>query len=354
LRFFLKKIKYIVCAFYYYAGIFHLRRIYNNLRGKRLTVLTFHIVESRKGNNSKSGLPSVAISAENFSSLSRFIKKHYRTISAQELIHNLGKGTALPFNSMLISFDDAYEEVVSTALPILQYHQMPAVLFVPTQAVDEQGQFWWDMLFILLSTATGIRFNADDGENAVAGILLDKMRSIVEMPISERDRSIYEFIETLQNSDDDVRNAVIKVIRDAYNRLENKNLRLPRALCWDEIKRLGGLNFEIGSHTVTHRFLASISLDAAREEIVESKRQLEQVVNKNILCFAYPGGKYNEKVIDLLKDAGYACAFTTEPGINSSGADSYRLKRLNMWDNIVADGNGEFSNALTAWNLSLW
>jgi len=85
---------------------------------------------------------------------------------------------------------------------------------------------------------------------------------------------------------------------------------------------------EIGSHTLTHPFLTKISPAKAREEIISSKKKLENLFGQPIRHFCYPYGDWNQAVRDFVADAGYETACTTEFGVNPPGADRFALKRI--------------------------
>lgn len=85
---------------------------------------------------------------------------------------------------------------------------------------------------------------------------------------------------------------------------------------------------EIGSHTLTHPKLTQISRDQAREEIVASKKRLEDAFGFPIRHFCYPYGDFNNSIEEIVKEAGYATACTTNPGMNGASTEPYRLKRL--------------------------
>jgi peptidoglycan/xylan/chitin deacetylase (PgdA/CDA1 family) len=85
---------------------------------------------------------------------------------------------------------------------------------------------------------------------------------------------------------------------------------------------------EIGSHTLSHPHLTRLAAPAAREEIRASKHQLEDRFGRAIKHFCYPYGDWNESVRDLVQEAGYETACTTESGINSGTGDRFALKRF--------------------------
>lgn len=73
-------------------------------------------------------------------------------------------------------------------------------------------------------------------------------------------------------------------------------------------------NFEIGSHGVTHAYLTKIPLEAAKMEIEESKKMLENKYDQNINRFCYPRGYANESIIKFVKEAGYTYGRSTAIG----------------------------------------
>lgn len=83
----------------------------------------------------------------------------------------------------------------------------------------------------------------------------------------------------------------------------------------------------IGAHTCTHPRLSRISRDRAKEEIVSSRKKLEDLFGTAIDHFAYPYGDYDDAVADLVREAGFQTACTMDRGVNQRGMDPFRLKR---------------------------
>ena len=84
----------------------------------------------------------------------------------------------------------------------------------------------------------------------------------------------------------------------------------------------------IGSHTLTHPFLTQVSLRQAREEIFASKQKLEDLFGLPIRNFCYPYGDWNSVVRDLVAEAGYETACTTEFGVNTAAVAPFELRRI--------------------------
>jgi peptidoglycan/xylan/chitin deacetylase (PgdA/CDA1 family) len=85
---------------------------------------------------------------------------------------------------------------------------------------------------------------------------------------------------------------------------------------------------EIGSHTRTHTRLSQLSREVAREEIAASKKSLEDRFGVAIEHFCYPYGDWNDVARDLVQEAGYQTACTTQPGVNTDTTPRFELRRF--------------------------
>jgi peptidoglycan/xylan/chitin deacetylase (PgdA/CDA1 family) len=69
---------------------------------------------------------------------------------------------------------------------------------------------------------------------------------------------------------------------------------------------LGGIT--IGSHSVSHRALTSLSQQEVRAELHNSKAELEELTGLECRELAYPYGLYDDTTIAIAESAGYSCA----------------------------------------------
>lgn len=113
-------------------------------------------------------------------------------------------------------------------------------------------------------------------------------------------------------------------------------------MTWTEVQALSDHpNFEVQAHSMTHPYVRSDNLAAwvrgdtpgrngadAIYELVESKAMLERELGVPVDFFAWPGGWYNDALIDIAKRAGYRALFTAEAGGNRPGNDVYRMRRF--------------------------
>ena len=96
----------------------------------------------------------------------------------------------------------------------------------------------------------------------------------------------------------------------------------------EQLKDWLAAGHEIGAHTRTHPYLTRVTAAQAREEIIASKKKLEDLFGVAVRHFCYPYGDWNTAVRDVVAEAGYETACTTEPGVNTAATPRFELKRI--------------------------
>lgn len=107
-------------------------------------------------------------------------------------------------------------------------------------------------------------------------------------------------------------------------------------------------HFEVGSHTIDHRYLSSVDKAEAQRQIVEGKTQLEDLLGQPVAGFCYPGGKYRSLHLALVQRAGFAYARTTTNLCFDAGHNPFELPTTIQfyphatavyWRNFASAGN---------------
>ena len=80
----------------------------------------------------------------------------------------------------------------------------------------------------------------------------------------------------------------------------------------DQVRHLAKL-VTIGSHTLTHPFLPTVTEMEARRQIGESRRILRSLTNRDVDVFSFPYGAFNAELVRWCAEAGYSRVFTTQP-----------------------------------------
>jgi peptidoglycan/xylan/chitin deacetylase (PgdA/CDA1 family) len=85
-----------------------------------------------------------------------------------------------------------------------------------------------------------------------------------------------------------------------------------RLLSGDELRALDGGIVEVGAHTVSHPSLTQHPPNVQRQEILESKRWLDDFLGRSARSFAYPYGDHSHATAALVAQAGFELACTTQ------------------------------------------
>lgn len=112
-----------------------------------------------------------------------------------------------------------------------------------------------------------------------------------------------------------------------------QKIGMPGFMSQSDIEDLVASGHTIGSHSLNHLDLTSISTSSAKNEIRASKQMLEERFNVIIDSFSFPFGKHTNALVKICYDVGYKYVFTSANGINRSLKVQY-IKRNNIYNNI--------------------
>ena len=105
-------------------------------------------------------------------------------------------------------------------------------------------------------------------------------------------------------------------------------------LTWPEIQEMSRAGMEFGSHAVFHSNLTKLSDEALKKELEESKKILEEKIGRPCDILSYPGGNYDERVIEAVKIAGYQGAGTVYKIIEQAPKYRFTIRRFHADDNM--------------------
>lgn len=88
--------------------------------------------------------------------------------------------------------------------------------------------------------------------------------------------------------------------------------------------------FDFQSHSRTHADLPTLADDALRTQILSSREDLQALLGTAVHYFAYPFGRFDERVQRAVDAAGYRLAFSVRSGFNHAGVDRLALRRLDI------------------------
>lgn len=97
----------------------------------------------------------------------------------------------------------------------------------------------------------------------------------------------------------------------------------------DDIRAMSHDGIEFGSHSMNHKLLDQTPEDEVTFEVTESKRVLEDLLQKECRVFAYPAGFHTDAAREAVRHAGYVGGFTTVYGSDDE-PDVFALNRTEI------------------------
>jgi len=84
-----------------------------------------------------------------------------------------------------------------------------------------------------------------------------------------------------------------------------------RSMTPQEIREIAQ-SFDVGGHTYHHVDLTRVPFQEVEGEIVKGKKELEEIIGRELLSFCYPRGEFNDETIDIVRAAGFVGARTVK------------------------------------------
>jgi peptidoglycan/xylan/chitin deacetylase (PgdA/CDA1 family) len=173
----------------------------------------------------------------------------YTAIAPDDWVAYVHGAREIPERCVMITFDDAYEDLVEHALPVLERKNFPATVFVPTALIGKSIQ------------------------------------------CNPRNPG-----------------ATLPIMTEA------------------QIREWATRGISFGAHSRTHVDLTTVPMATARAEIRGSQSDLSEIIGTRVCSFAYPFGKSNDEIEELV-DECFDIAFTIEEGMNDPATFLAAMKR---------------------------
>jgi len=118
---------------------------------------------------------------------------------------------------------------------------------------------------------------------------------------------------------------------------------------WCTIRRAAASGVALGAHTVTHRTLPCLSDEDLSFELEVGRDRIAAHTGVRPRCFAYPYGRWDDRVRSAVRGAGYHAAVTLDYGRNGAGQDPWALKRVSVPAGIGMAAFETWSAGLRPW-----
>jgi peptidoglycan/xylan/chitin deacetylase (PgdA/CDA1 family) len=257
------------------------------------------------------------------------IKNCCRCLTVEEVVGEIKNEGGLKENTISITFDDGYLSVYDTAFPLLKKHGLSATIYLLTDWINGNLSLWWEDLNDMV---LGFQLN-DDIEAGIVKIgdelKIEQSRYMVNDRIS-KESFLSVFSHELMKSSDDRKKIILDELRDLLFGGESYKRAEVRPVTWEQAREMADAGIMFGAHTCSHVNLSYVDIETARDEIIRSKKEMENRLGREIRGFAYPYG-YDvagyARFIPLLKEIGFDYACTSWWGNNSGDSNLFQLLR---------------------------
>jgi len=99
---------------------------------------------------------------------------------------------------------------------------------------------------------------------------------------------------------------------------------------WNDLRKLKELGITIGNHSHNHHNLKTLTQNELEEEIRESGNIFQKEIREMPRIISYPGGRYNQSVIEFLLKNGFTLGFTINEGLVMQNDDLMEIKRVSV------------------------
>jgi peptidoglycan/xylan/chitin deacetylase (PgdA/CDA1 family) len=329
-------VKIVIYRLLKFVGLFSLFRWVNR---QKTIILVYHGITAESSFLGLFNHAGLHVNIDKFVEQMQHVRGKYNVISLTEFLSANRNRSRLPRYSVVLTFDDGYENNYTQAFPILSRWRLPATIFLATHYIGRNDLFWSDRLELLFSS-----------DECLSRIL---PRVTQLRPENNSPKALLQSLIVLCKSIAD--DQKVRLIEELENACASVELPRPpdyRCLTWDQIREMcaSGL-IDIGSHTHNHVIMTRVTPDQACEQAATSKRVLHEAGGISTSLFSYPNGQYSDIDHDThatLASQGFSCGLLSVEGLNGAQSSPFALKRIGIDANTSIV---EFEARITGFHL---
>jgi peptidoglycan/xylan/chitin deacetylase (PgdA/CDA1 family) len=279
---------------------------------------------------------------EDFKNQLDYFNNYYEFIAIEDLIACLNGKKNLPNNSILLTFDDAYQDHFKYAYPVLKNRGISGAFYTSSRALYEHNVLDVNKIHFILATCE-------------ISELIDSIKSLLiqyrdEYNLHDFDyyygklstNFLYDNAETMFikrllqfelpiNARSKFLNYLFKIFVSVPENIFSEELYLTL----DQVLHMSRDGMHIGSHGHNHYWLNKLSKAEQEVEILSSIDYLKKMeVDMDNWTMCYPYGGYNKNTVEILKSYNCQLGFADDRVdiANLSSDNRFALPRLDTND----------------------
>jgi peptidoglycan/xylan/chitin deacetylase (PgdA/CDA1 family) len=346
-------IKLLIASALYYSGLLRLRAKKDQLNrpDRRFKILTYHRVLDDANRKQADTQPGMCVTRSSFYKQLVYLKNNYNIISLDKLYELLNNGETVPERTVAVTFDDGWIDNYTIAYPVLRELNLPATIFVATDMINSGELPVFIHASLLLGESDIWPRKAVEAFQRVVreNDLAPAQPAFASDKLEACGNNAFDFMVTFMLLKTAQMDQLLALMMEAGGIDANDWYAKRWLINWDEVREMNRSVISFGSHGQTHELMTELTLAQVEQELIASKRYIEQQMNEPVTIFSYPNGNYNEPIKQLVKKSGYIGAVTQTGCLdNETLPDRYALRRINLNEGATLGPLGRFSTTMFA------
>jgi len=315
----LKRLIYLIA---YYSGVLRLLIIaFSRARKNHRAAILFYHRFRRPGEGAEDLLPR--LDCGEFDRQMAYLKKNYEILSLNEVAAVLRNGQDFRRPTIILTIDDGYRDNYTLAYPLIRKHDLPVTIYLTAGFIGGDAGLWLDDIEYALRSTACDGFSLEN--------VLGKERVDISTQEGKKDAEKKLYAALAKKGERERQDALRELFAVLDVPEPSVSCRDRIMMNWPEVREMSSNGVDFGAHTVSHPFLPAMPLDEAKQEILDSKRIIEEKTGRTVKHFAVPNGKsddFSHELTNFCKEADFDSVVTTEPGLVDELSDPYSLKRI--------------------------
>jgi peptidoglycan/xylan/chitin deacetylase (PgdA/CDA1 family) len=297
-------------------------RLLSKLVSRRIIILQYHSVRPEAETHYDVIGQGIIHPSKVFESQMQMVAGSCSPVMIDDVVDYINGLKDIPKRAVVITFDDGFKDNYDIAMPILERYGLRAVFYLTVEYMDGNKAPWFCRLKHAFQTTT----------------LRDWRNPMTQQEWNLRDS---------QQRKEARWSSIVNCAQLAGIRQHESVCAIEQSLevsplsgsgrlmmDWKEVQLLHRRGHIIGSHTLTHPSLGSVSANDMYSELEGSKHILERHLGAPVCHFSYPDPvitlprPWTDKAVLLTKGLGYRTAVTCIPGSVRRGDNPLLLRRV--------------------------
>ena len=305
-------------------------RFRRSFTAKSLAILFYHSVSDRRAEQASYIPQGITTEPNLFRQHMRLLRKEYNPITLNDACNWLNEKQDIPPNSVIVTFDDGFEDNAVLAAPIMEDVGIYGTFYLTANCIEQQTLPWFCKIRYLFQTGKKKEIEIVDPATKCKWRLAQpkECRSAwlhLAYPcaklLCEEQESWIRYLESMFNTQYDSQYA-------------------PKMMSWEQANEMARRGHLIGNHTFSHPNVAFQTAENQRSEITWAHELLANRLDTPLEHFSYPHPCLNPQwdiySQTFIREKGYKTIVTTEFGSVKQTDSPFLLKRIPI-DNTDLD-----------------